>query len=53
MNHSFTEDEVRHNVLSLKDGSPGYDNIDSKLLKVVSPYIVKPLVHIFNLSLDQ
>ena len=48
-----TEDEVRETLINLNDCSPGYDNIDSKLLVSVQPHIVKPLTYIFNLSLEK
>ena len=50
---AIQEDEVRKTLMGLKDSSPGYDNIDSKLLKSIHEYIVQPLTHIFNLSLEQ
>ncbi len=37
----------------LKNSSSGYDNIDSKLLICTHEYIVKPLRHIFSLSLEK
>lgn len=40
-------------ILGLKASFPEYDNIDSKLLKLVPPYAFKPLVHVFNLSLTK
>ena len=48
-----TEDEVRETLINLNDCSPGYDNIDSKLLVSVQQHIVKPLTYIFNLLLEK
>ena len=48
-----SEDEVLKTLNGLKSSSPGYDNIDCKLLKTIHEYIVQPLTHIFNLSLEQ
>lgn len=50
---SVTEEEIRDIIINLKDCSPGHDMIESKLLKVIYPDIIMPLLHIFNLSLDQ
>ena len=50
--HSFymnpiSVDEINVCILNLKDFSPGHDDISSKVVKFVSPFIVKPLTHIF------
>jgi hypothetical protein len=38
-------------VLKLKDNkSPGYDEINAKIIKTVETDISQPLTHIFNLS---
>ena len=46
------EEELFTIINSLKNKkSPGYDQISNELIKNVFPGIVKPLVHIFNLSI--
>ena len=37
-------------IQRLNDGSPGWDNITSKIIKAPSNHVVRPLTHIFNLS---
>ena len=46
-----SEEEVIEIAMSIKSkSSTGHDEISNKLLKLIIPYIVKPLVHIFNQS---
>ena len=46
-------EEVKQLLLSIdKDKPPGTDNRDDKLLRLVAEYIVTPVSHIFNLSLE-
>lgn len=48
----ITEEEIIKNLDRLKNNSsPGIDNISTKTLKAIKYYIVKPLCHIFNLSI--
>jgi hypothetical protein len=47
---STTEIESIINSLKKKD-SAGYDEISTKILKLIAPYISSPLNHIFNKSL--
>lgn len=50
----ITTIEIHNNIDSLKGGSaPGWDSLTSELLKKISPCILEPLQHIFNLSLSQ
>lgn len=35
-----------------KDKPPGTDNLEGKLLRLAAEYIVTPICHIFNLSLE-
>ena len=45
--------EILDIISKFKNGkSPGFDDIDPTVIKQVSPFIVKPLTHIFNLSLS-
>ena len=48
-----TDIEVMNIINALKHTSPGYDDISSKVVKSSVQYILRPLVHIFNLSLSQ
>ena len=50
--HQITPSEIKKyiNKLPAKNSS-GYDNISNKLLKQIKYSILKPLVHIFNLSI--
>ena len=50
--HQITPSEIKKyiNKLPSKDSS-GYDNISNKLLKQIKYSILKPLAHIFNLSI--
>ena len=38
-------------IKTLKNGSSGWDNISTKVIKASSSQLIKPLAHIFNLSL--
>ena len=43
--------EVLNVISSLKNGkSPGWDNISNEVIKYVSYSILRPLVHVINLS---
>ena len=45
--------EVIETTLSIKSKhSSGHDNLSNKIVKIIIPSIVDPLVHIFNLSLE-
>jgi hypothetical protein len=47
----ITENEMISEVLKLKGNkSPGYDEINAKIIKTVATDISQPLTHIFNLS---
>ena len=48
---STYEEEIKICIRRLNDGSPGWDNITSKIIKASCNHIVRPLTHIFNLSL--
>ena len=47
-----TSSEISEILLSLKNGAPGYDEINAVLLKSISNNITEPLVYICNLSLS-
>ena len=44
--------EVKNIILSLKNSSPGWDNICPKVVKDSYECIIRPLTHIFNLSFN-
>ena len=46
-----SEYEIEQIILSLKNTSPGWDNILPKIIKLSYQSLIKPLTHIFNLSL--
>ena len=46
------EEEITMCTKLLNNGSPGWDNISSKIIKTSCPLIIQPLTHIFNLSLS-
>jgi hypothetical protein len=47
----ITENEMISEVLKLKDNkSPGYDEINAKIIKTVATDISQLLTHMFNLS---
>ena len=48
---STYEEEIKICIQRLNDGSPGWDNITSKIINASCNHIVRPLTHIFNLSL--
>ena len=49
---NFTYDEIKTAIDSLKpNSSPGFDEINPKIIKLVYPSIQKPLKFILNLSL--
>nr|VZI50516.1 unnamed protein product [Spirometra erinaceieuropaei] len=53
-NIDFTEEDVRKELLTLKEGkSPGPDQIPAKVLKELSCELAKPLWHIFRSSFDR
>ena len=47
---STYKEEIKICIQRLNDGSPGWDNIKSKIIKASCNHIVRPLTHIFNLS---
>jgi hypothetical protein len=47
------EDEILQIITNLKNSSPGYDHIESKIVKSIKYEILTPLTHIFNLSFAQ
>ena len=46
----LTHSEVKNIILSLKNSSPGWDNICPKVVKGSYECIIRPLTHMFNLS---
>ena len=46
------ETEIRKIILSLKNSSPGWDEITGKILKETYNSILQPLTYVFNLSLS-
>ena len=49
--NSTNETELISMIKTLKNGSSGWDNISTKVIKASSSQLIKPLAHIFNLSL--
>ena len=49
--NSTNETELISIIKTLKNGSSGWDNISTKVIKASSSQLIKPLAHIFNLSL--
>ena len=50
--HQITPSEIKRYIDKLPSkNSSGYDNISNKLLKQIKYTILKPLTHIFNLSI--
>ena len=45
--------EIGNIIKNLKAKSGGVDNINAKTLKTIAPFIVTPLHHIFNTSIEQ
>ena len=45
--------EIHNIIVNLKNGAPGYDEINTSILKYISENIVDPLVFLCNLSLQQ
>ena len=48
-----TVNEVSVIIASLKNSSPGYDDICAKVIKSSFEFFIEPLTYIFNLSLTQ
>ena len=48
-----TEDEILDILKELKNSAPGCDEIKAGPLKIGSQFLVKPLSHLCNLSLNQ
>ena len=47
------EDEIEKEIDKLhKSKAPGYDSIPNKIVKLFKHHLLKPLAHIFNLSLS-
>ena len=46
-----SEEEIRNMIKLLKNGSSGWDEISAKIIKISCSPLLKPLCHIFNLSL--
>ena len=51
--YKFTETEVRNIISKLKFTSPGWDNLNAKVVKHTFDLYLQPLNHILNLSLIQ
>ena len=47
------ETEVERIITTLKNASPGFDGIHSKIIKSTYKCYIKPLTHVLNLSLSQ
>jgi len=47
------EHEIRSIITSLKDSSPGYDDLHAKILKRTADLIAYPLHHMVNLCIEQ
>ena len=50
--HPVVEDDIRVIISSLRDSSPGWDEITPKVVKYISNSILEPLTYILNLSLQ-
>ena len=48
-----SEAEIEKVIISLKDASPGWDGIHSKIIKATYKTYLKPLTHVMNLSITQ
>ena len=48
-----TKDDILKNLNNLKEGSPGWDGLPAKMVKLIAPHICSPLVHLSNLSLTE
>ena len=48
-----TNIELIRIIQDLKNGAPGYDEINASALKLVPCHVVVPLVYLCNLSIDQ
>ena len=51
--YNVTETEVRNIIYNLKFTSPGWDNLNAKVVKHTFDLYLQPLIHILNLSLKQ
>ncbi|KAI5727357.1 hypothetical protein M8J77_001316 [Diaphorina citri] len=47
-----SEADVSKAVLSIKSKASGYDGMDGEMVRMLLPYILPPLTHIFNKSLS-
>ena len=48
-----TTTEVKQSIISLKNSSPGWDEIPTFLLKICSNFYVKPLTYLINKSIGE
>ena len=48
-----TTTEVKQIIISLKNSSPGWDEIPAFLLKICSNFYVKPLAYLINKSIEE
>ena len=46
-------EEMNKIICSLKNGTPGYDEINASVLKIISSCVASPLVYLCNKSLTQ
>lgn len=47
----ISELEVEKSLLSIKSNATGCDNISLRFIKLLLPYVIPPLTHIFNFSI--
>ena len=48
-----TIEEIRKIIMALKDAAAGWDGINKHMLINILDYIIVPLTHIINLSIEQ
>lgn len=51
--YPVTTEEILHYLKSLKNSSPGYDDILPSLLRHTADYIAAPLTHVINLCFKE
>ena len=51
--YDVTLEEMNKIISSLKNGAPGYDEINASVLKIISSCVTSPLVYLCNKSLEQ
>ena len=51
--NNVEQNEVKNVIVTLKNSSPGWDNISALVIKATFTFFISPLIHVINLSFNQ